>query len=443
MPKGKLYIVHCVDAEGPLYESLDATFDRINDLFGIEIERTHENIIKIQRMEIDFKGKEKEVAQIFSGHLNKYNSTWDDIDHMLDHILSPVFRNEYTDDIGLGWIFNWFILDHVGYVNNPRRRDIGYHNIFDHYINKLNQTKSYNDGLYWHFHPMSFYLDAHRCATSYVNSIHLYEGLARKVIEREWFPSVFRAGFQTERPDSNLFLEQWIPYDLTNTAKRNEDLNTKDMQRGRFNDWRLAPDDWRIYHPHHDYYQLEGNMRRWIGRCLNILNRFGNIDECEIEKAFKRANLGYATLVGVAGHDFRDLSREIDELYSMIQKVKQRYPDVQYINSTALDAFRICTYCDDIDPIKLEVDLDRSNKNESILSVKTIHGKVFGPQPFLAIKTKSQKFVHDNLDFACDLQSWSYTFDQESILPSDLEAVGIACNDKIGNSFIKVIKDIL
>ena len=35
---------------------------------------------------------------------------------------------------------------------------------------------------------------------------------------RGWFPSVFRAGFQAERPDSNLFLEQWIPFDMTNMA---------------------------------------------------------------------------------------------------------------------------------------------------------------------------------------------------------------------------------
>ena len=28
---GKVYIVHAIDTEGPLYESLDATFDRIRE----------------------------------------------------------------------------------------------------------------------------------------------------------------------------------------------------------------------------------------------------------------------------------------------------------------------------------------------------------------------------------------------------------------------------
>ena len=39
-----------------------------------------------------------------------------------------------------------------------------------------------------------------------------------KIIERDFFPSCFRAGFQAERPDSNLFLEQWIPFDITNMS---------------------------------------------------------------------------------------------------------------------------------------------------------------------------------------------------------------------------------
>ena len=94
---------------------------------------------------------------------------------------------------------------------NPRRRDLGYHKIYDFYKKTLDKNKKYKDALHWHFHPMSVYNEAHRCATSYVNSPELYTILCRKIIERNFFPSVFRAGFQAERPDSNLFLEQWIP----------------------------------------------------------------------------------------------------------------------------------------------------------------------------------------------------------------------------------------
>ena len=33
-----VYVVYCVDAEGPLYESLSATFERIEERFGMKIE---------------------------------------------------------------------------------------------------------------------------------------------------------------------------------------------------------------------------------------------------------------------------------------------------------------------------------------------------------------------------------------------------------------------
>ena len=48
-----VYITHCVDAEGPLRESLPATFERIKDVFSIELEPSHEVLKKLQNREID------------------------------------------------------------------------------------------------------------------------------------------------------------------------------------------------------------------------------------------------------------------------------------------------------------------------------------------------------------------------------------------------------
>ena len=46
-----VYIVHCIDTEGPLYESIDASFERLKEIFGIELEATVENLRKIQNKE--------------------------------------------------------------------------------------------------------------------------------------------------------------------------------------------------------------------------------------------------------------------------------------------------------------------------------------------------------------------------------------------------------
>ena len=45
MNKKKIvYIVHCVDTEGPLYESLPAKFRRIKEVFNVNIKPTLKNL---------------------------------------------------------------------------------------------------------------------------------------------------------------------------------------------------------------------------------------------------------------------------------------------------------------------------------------------------------------------------------------------------------------
>ena len=232
------------------------------------------------------------------------------------------------NSFGGSWIFNWHCLDHVGYKFNPRKRTLGYHKIYDYYSKVLQKYKNNKDKIHWHFHPMSTYNDAHRCATSYVNSPELYQILCRRILERNWFPSVFRSRFQTERPDSNWFLEQWIPFDISNMfTLNNEDIdNSIDFKNGRSGDWRRAPKDWSIYHPDHDDYQKIGNCRRWIGRALNVMNRIRIIDQKEMNRAFSQANKNKPALVGLASHDFRNLETEVNYLRKMIIKSSKKYP---------------------------------------------------------------------------------------------------------------------
>ncbi len=54
-----VYIVHAIDTEGPLYESLQGTFERLKDLFGItSLEPTLENLEKLKLGKIELNGLE-------------------------------------------------------------------------------------------------------------------------------------------------------------------------------------------------------------------------------------------------------------------------------------------------------------------------------------------------------------------------------------------------
>ena len=111
----KVIIVHAVDTEGPLHETIDNKFDRISDLFGINnIKRTTENFNKLLQGKIKLgNGIEKKIIEIFSSHLADYNNDWSKIDKMMSKINSDKFRKKYIDSSGEGWKFTWHCLDHV------------------------------------------------------------------------------------------------------------------------------------------------------------------------------------------------------------------------------------------------------------------------------------------------------------------------------------------
>ncbi len=434
-------IVHSIDTEGPLYESLDAKFERLRDLFGVEgIEPNSANLAALRAGTIPLGGRETDVQRVLSGHLTNYNDTWDKVDAMLDRVMTREFRMRQPDSFGGGWVFNWHCLDHVGFEYNPRRRDMGYHNIFDHYRRRLQSGES-RDRVHWHFHPMSTYREAHRCATSFVNSPELHQILCRRIIERNWFPTVFRAGFQTERPDSHWFLEQWIPYDISNMAlEDNSELDrTVDFRNGRSGDWRLAAADWSVYHPSHDNYQLPGGCRRWIGRALNVLNRIASIDQREMDKAFARAQSGLPALVGIASHDFRDLGTEVDFIRGLIEASAKKHPGVRFRYCEAVEAFRIATgEAGGGEELDLELRFHPAGEDDVAgVEVVSRRGKVFGPQPYLAIQTRSRRFIHDNFDFGPSLDRWFYAFHPDTLPLEDVARIGVAANDRFGNCCIR------
>ena len=95
MKKKKIvYVVHCVDAEGPLYESLQAKFGRIKDIFNLNIKPSVKNLKKLREKKIYLNGQEENVATLLSSHLTNYNDTWDKIEKMNKKIFSSNFRKK-------------------------------------------------------------------------------------------------------------------------------------------------------------------------------------------------------------------------------------------------------------------------------------------------------------------------------------------------------------
>jgi len=424
-----VYVVHAIDTEGPLYESIDASFDRLNETFGYDYEPSLKMLKCLQNKEIDLNGNEVNVQAFLSNEKIKYLSTWDQIDQMLDEITSDIFRLKVPDSYGGGWIYNWFCLDHVGFSGiNPRRRDIGYHNVQNHYTQYFRWKKDKQDLIQWHYHALSLSNDAHRAGSTYLNSDHIHQIITRKVIDYGWFPAAFRPGHHTERPDSHFFLEQWIPFDFGNDSGVLGQASL-DVSQARYGDWRRAPKSWVPYQPSHDDYQIPGDCRRYIARCLPINEREYGISKENVEQAFDEADQHGASILAVTDHDFRNMKGDVEKVMNMMCECSKSYSHIKYRYANAIEAMRQTLGLTALEGAGIHAEL-KSFKTHSRLIVES-ENNIFGPQPFLALKTKGNSYHWQNFDFEGP-RKWSYSFDHDNIPIDHISHLGIAVNSAGG-----------
>ena len=435
-----LYIVHCVDTEGPLNETLEATFERLKHIFHLDLKPSKETLIKLQNGEIDLGGKEESVKTTLNPHFLNYKNSWPLIDELFNDCLSDKFRNKFKDSFGNGWIYNWHCVDHVDFEYNPRGREMGYHKIFDYVSKKLKDTNSNKDGLHFHYHPHPMVKHAHLCATRWLGPTDkLFQVLSRRIIDRNWFPAVNRPGFQVTRPDSHWILEQFIPFDYASLSIEDEEHSDQfDLSAGRSGDWRRAPLTWVPYHPSHEDYQIEGNCNRWISRCLNIGTRFANINLAEIDRAFKEVDDGKNVILSFADHDFRDLREDVKEAYEMISTVQKKYPNIKFKFSEAGQAMREALNLKDKNHCEIKMKLNKVNEKAHVLEVQS-NIDIFGPQPYLSIKTSEDKYFYDNFDFQIPKRKWTYSFDEETLQINKIKKVGIGVNNFSGQTTVAVL----
>jgi hypothetical protein len=429
-----VYVVHCIDTEGPLDETIDATFIRLKELFDVSLPATKDNLSKIQLKQLDLGGIEDSVAECFSPELLNYNSSWEKIDEMLDELLSEDFGAAHLDDFGKRWIFSWHCMDHVGIDNNPRHKDLGFGNIFEHYLMKLREHGVSDHEINWHFHPLSITKNATQAATSYTNNMQVInEILCRRVLDHRWFPVVNRPGFHSERSDANLFLEQWMPFDFANQFCE-EVQSQPDANNGRFGNWSRASASWRGYNPSHEDYQTSGGCKRTVFRCLNVGTRLRLLKENHVREAFNEANEFGSSILSFANHDWRDIRPDVEYVRQLLTIVKQDFPDVKIKYSGAQEAAIKHLGLTEKDQLLFDAVF---NGNQLIVEVKK--GQIFGPQPFLALETKEGRYYTDNFDELEHDHKWSYIFDDMTLPVSALKRVGVGSAGRYGGFHVEVI----
>jgi hypothetical protein len=111
----------------------------------------------------------------------------------------------------------------------------------------------------------------------------------------------------------------------------------------------------------------------------------------------------------------------------MLCKVKVEYPNVQIRFSGAEEAaVAVSGFEGNRTPV-IQMELV-----ENRLEVEVVDGEIFGPQPFLAIKSKDGNYYHDNLDVQIHRKKWIYIFDELTLHLDSIKTIAVGSAGKYG-----------
>jgi len=382
MKKNKLYIVICIDTEGPAGYALNS---------------------------------------------------WPEVDEMMRLVTSKNFRNQFPDSKGNPAKLNFFIMDWSGFRENPAKRDLGYGRILDYYLKNILinlPTDDYFIG--WHYHHP--YKDGSwqngGWNKNWKDNNEYEEQINRLIFEKNIYPAVYRAGGTIETNEQSLWLNNWIPFDYSSRSPEPSLkfylANLKNILKFRFKkplwSWTKAPKKWHFYHPSENNYQKCGKMKRSILRCLDIDSAAHKLTKSDIKKAFQEAQDSGQALCSFFTHDFyKTADKEIASALLMIKDIAKQYPDVDFTYETALTAAQKLIYPDN-KPDKLEI---KATYSDNLLNIES-NQSIFSPQPWVVIKTKNNKYAR------IDTNRISETRWELKLNPQEA-AIAIAACDILGN----------
>ncbi|MBN1156094.1 hypothetical protein JXA85_00615 [Candidatus Woesearchaeota archaeon] len=342
-------------------------------------------------------------------------SDWSKVDEMVEEVMSRQFRTKFKDSFGNLLVLSWFIVDWVNYRQNPRKRILGHHKIFDHFHDLWLSENRWKDGIYWHYHHSKS--DGSWGIHKDWNDNRYYEDvLCRKIIDRNFFPSCYRAGNTMETNASSAWLEKWIPFDFSSRSPFIDDT-AEDIF-----DWHNSPTDWSVYHPSHRDYQVRGDMKRWVFRSLDADNRKW-FTQREVENAFLRAKGGKDTILSFFSHDYKDLSGDFRYALDLIKCVAKSYPEVEMRNASAKDAVSKIIKENKV-PLKLKLTLKKDS-----LVIKS-DKELFSEQPFLAFKDVRGSYFRGDVK-KIGKNVWGCRFERKSIA-----SIAVGAADKSGNTCV-------
>lgn len=355
---GKVYVVICIDAEGPISDK-----------------------------------KKPEII-----------NNWSTTKELIKKITKKKYRNLFLDSAGKGLIYSWFILTLTGFKKNPFKRPLKYHQTFDFYTKNFNKNfKKFGDEIYWHYHQPSKSKIANVWCKDWSVSQEYFNILNRLVCDKKFFPSCFRAGGRIEDDDLSNWIEEFIPFDYSNCSG---DINWQRIESDgkkliEVCDWSKSPTAWKGYHPSKENYQSHGDQKRYVFRTLDLKSPVYSIKDNDIKEAFQLAESGSDAVLSIFEHDRRfNVVDNISFFCNKVLKIKKLFPKVDWFYSNAKDAAVKSTKQNINNAPKFFI----KKTDEARITIST-NDNIFGSRPYVCLKDKNNDYFEVPLNII-GLNKW-------------------------------------
>lgn len=305
---------------------------------------------------------------------------WAGVEAAMDKLFDDDFRRRHPDPAGGGLRVGWFFLTWTGFATNPRNRDLGYHRVRDRYRERWGTAlDAFGDEECWHYHHPPASGVGNEWGLDWSASDEHDRILARQLLERDWFPAVYRAGGTIMDSVSSRWVDRWFPIDYSNRAP---------VAIEGLVDWSGGVADWSLYHPDPEDFRRPGAGQRVMARCLDLVTHVHALGDDEIDAAFARAAGGLPAVLSCFEHDYRDIAGRIDDFRERVARAAARYPQVPWRYSAPAEAVRRYRGSPPEPPLVLDATV--AGGVVTLWSTAPVHQAV----PFVALRRPSGDVEH-------------------------------------------------
>ena len=348
---------------------------------------------------------------------------WEAVDLAMDKLFEENFRNKFQDSYNDNLKFGWFCLAWTGFNNeiNPRKRDLGYHKVLDHYRSRWGKLiQDFGDEECWHYHHPPKSGVVNEWSTDWNSSEEYKNIISRQILERDWFPICFRAGGTIMDKNLSQWVDEWFPFDYSNRAP----LDVSVM------DWSDGIDQWRAYKPNPEFFKTEGNGKRYLARTMDLVTGSYKAGEVDIVQAFSEAQTRGHAILSTFDHDYRDIESRIINFMSTLKKISKQFPDVKWKYSSPSNAIIETQSLNNNQQLKIFVE-----EKDNHIEIKT-STDIHQHNPWIAIQQTDETIsqLESSLE-KIDKNSWKLLIDNQS----SLKKIGIAASNNAGYSATKVL----